>query len=222
MKEQKNIKWLYIIISILLLSMIGYFIFDIVFKNESSSNNASLLENGANNNTTNEENKETNTNNSYIVNESGNNEIGNKWMEYILSTDINSIQLNYCVDDPSNENGIPTKKTIDIKKDDLNRVFTEMKKGDVYREYFVGLGGPCMDDIYINYTSERKEYELDLVLFKYIDLSFTKDKKVLSYLKDTKYIIRKYDNIDLDTHPFMYEYSYNEEIVDEIIESYTK
>lgn len=199
MENKNSNKWFYLIIVILCILVLllgGYIVYDKVLENTNENINSINQDN---------DNKYTN------------------WMDYIMDTDISSIKLGFCVDDPSNENGIPTKETIDITKNDLNKIFTEMKKGTISKNYYGGLGGPCMTSIDVNYTNNDKQYKLDLVLYKFIDPEFTDDQNILSYLEDASYTIKKYnEDIDLSVEPYMFEYTYNKDIIDAIISQYTK
>ena len=199
MENKNSNKWLYLIIVILCILVLllgGYIVYDKVLENTNENINSINQDN---------DNKYTN------------------WMDYIMDTDISSIKLGFCVDAPSNEHGIPTKETIDITKNDLNKIFTEMKKGTISKNYYGGLGGPCMTSIDVNYTNNDKQYKLDLVLYKFIDPEFTDDQNILSYLEDASYTIKKYnDDIDLSVEPYMFEYTYNKDIIDAIIRQYTK
>lgn len=228
MENQKNNKGVYVVIAILCVLVLllgGYIVYDKVLENDTEINeNNNDMDQGndvsQDNNVTNQDNNNVNQDNDNNNTNHGND---NKWMDYIIDTNISSIKLNYCVDDPSNDMGSPTKKTIDITKNDLNRIFTEMKKGTISKNYYGGLGGPCMTSIDVDYTTNNKQYELVLVLYKFVDPEFTKDQKVLSYLEDTNYTIKKYnDDIDLNTEPYMFEYTYNKDIIDTIIDEYTK
>lgn len=206
MENKNNKKSLYVIIAILCVLVLllgGFIIYDKVLKNNPKQN---------------ETNNNTNQDNTPTEEESTNN-----WMDYILNNEINSIELTYCTDDPTNELGIPTKKSINITKNDLNKIFDEMKKGTIYKNYSVGLGGPCMGKINIDYTTNKKQYNLNLILYQLIDPDFTEDQKILSYLEDTNYTIKNYNNdININNEPYMFEYDYNIEIVNKLIEEYTK
>ena len=80
-----------------------------------------------------------------------------------------------------------------------------------------------MGGIDVNYTVDNKQYKLDLVLYKFIDPEYTNDQKIISYLEDTNYTIKTYDdNLDLNTEPYMFEYTYNQDIIDTIVSAYTK
>lgn len=213
MENHKNNKGLYVIIAvlcILVLLLLGYIIYDKVLKNDI----------GVNNNDTNKDNTNINQDD---ANGTVNTSSYNNWIDYIMNTDINSIKLNYCVEDSLSDVGIPTKKTVDITKNDLNRIFVEMKRGTIYKNYYGGLGGPCMKSIDIDYATNNGQYELRLILYRLIDPSITKDQKIISYLENANYTIKKYnEDIDLNTEPYMFEYIYNEEIVDTIVDEYTK
>lgn len=149
-----------------------------------------------------------------------NNENANKWMDYILGTNISSIKLKYCIYD---ELGVdePVQEIIDITKNDLNRIFTEMKKGTISKSYYGGYGGPCTSSINIEYSTANIQTELKLVYFKLLDFNSTKDNKVISYLESANYTIKKYmDDIDLETEPCTFEYTYNNSIIDIIYNEY--
>ncbi len=218
MKNQKDNKVLYVVIVLLCVLVLlfgGYIIYDKVLINDTETNEK--------NNVTNQDNYEANQNNDNTNQDNIKQGNGNKWMDYILNTNISSIELSYCVDDPSNDIGIPTMKKISITKNDLNRVFAEMKKGTIAKNYYGGLGGPCMTSIDIDYTTNDEQYELDLVLYKFVDPEFTKDQKILSYLEDTNYTVKKYsDDINLEIESYMFEYEYNEDIINTIIDEHTK
>lgn len=161
-------------------------------------------------------------NNDEVKNNNDNNENANKWMDYIMSTNINSIKLKYCIYDESGVNA-PEQEIIDITKDDLNRIFTEMKKGTISKSYYGGFGGPCTSSINIEYSTADIQTELKLVYFKLFDFNSTRDNKVLSYLESANYTIKKYkDDIDLENEPCTFEYTYNEDIIDTIYSEYTK
>ena len=171
-----------------------------------------------------------------IVNDNKNNESvnntddkenldNNDWMSYIINSNINSVKLNYCTDDgelnSSDYNVI--NHSIDITEEDLNRIFTEMKKGTVAKNYYGGLGGPCMWSVDINYTTAKNQYELSLFLNKFIKYDENNvDEAVLSYLENTNYTVKKWsEDIDLNTETYMFEYTYDETIIDTIISENT-
>lgn len=146
------------------------------------------------------------------------------WMEYILSTNIKSINLNYCIEDnPNAENGYQPK-TIQIKKEELELIFNEMKKGELTKVYYGGMYHPCSSGIEINYTnSDNKDYKLYLYMNKYINVEEAESKKILGYLEKTKHLTEKWmDDMDIETTPYMFEYSYNESIIENLITQYTE
>ena len=172
--------------------------------------------------------------NNESVNNSDNNENldNNDWMSYIINSDINSIKLSYCTTegelDSSDYKVI--NHSIDITKNDLNRIFTEMKKGTVTKNYYGGLGGDCSENILINYKTDEIVYINELPVNNYIYtlniisnrfISFTSqlnDERVLSYLENTNYTVKKWnEDIDLNIEPYMFEYTYDETIIDTII-----
>lgn len=161
-------------------------------------------------------------NNDNELNDDSNYENANKWMDYVMSANISSIKLKYCIYDESGENE-PEQDVIDITKNDLNRIFTEMKKGSISKSYYGGYGGPCTSSINIEYSTNDINTMLKLVYFKLLDFNSTKDNKVISYLESSSYLVKKYkDDIDLDNEPWTFEYTYNTDIIDTIYNEYTK
>lgn len=221
MKNQKNNKILYgiiVILCCLVLVLVGYIVYDKVLEKGTvinENNNEIIQDNDSkqDNNVTNPDNSNNNTNYDNY----------NNWMDYIMSTDINSIKLEYCVEDSSNEDEIPLKKTLDISKKDLNRIFVEINKGKLVKNYYGGLGGPCMPSIDITYNTNKKQYNLDLFLYSFIDINDIKDQNILNHIQNSNYTIKKYsDDIDLETEAYMFEYVYNEDIINTIISENTK
>ena len=81
-------------------------------------------------------------------------------MSYIINSDINSIKLNYCTAEGelnSSDYNV-AHHSIDITKEDLNRIFTEIKKLTVAKNYYGGLGGDCSENILINYETDEIVY----------------------------------------------------------------
>lgn len=201
---EKNNKGLYIVISILgvlVVLLSGYIIYDKVLSNNNSIND------NMNTDKDKDEKKEKDENN-YT-----------NWIDYVMGSDINSIELGYCVNDTeNNNNGVPIKKNIQITKSELDKILGEVKKGTLTKNYYGGLGGPCLNGIDINYTVNSKEYKLNLLLYRIIDPVNTNDEKILSYLESSNYSIKKYsDEIDLDKEPYIFEYTYDENIIDTIL-----
>ena len=163
----------------------------------------------------------------YLINDKilKNNTNSNDWMDYIMNSDINSIELSYCLDNTYNDHELPIRETINITNNDLSTIFNEMKKGTITKHYYGGFGGPCMRIINVKYTSNETEYVLKITdggSILSIDAS-SKDKKILTYLENTEHTINNYDKeTDLTNAPYTFEYTYNGTIIDEIINNYTK
>ena len=217
MKNKKSNTGLYVVIvilGILVLFLGGYIVYDKVFENDAQINNNNNNESSSNNEI---------LDNDTSVNQNQDTNNYTNWMDYIMSTNINSIKLGYCVSVISNGNEVPTLNEIDINRNDLNRIFSEMKKGSIAKNYNRGLGGPCMPSVKIGYTNSDQQYELSLIIYRIIDPEYTNDQKILSYLENTNYTINTYnDNIDLNTEPYMFDYTYNQEVIETIINEYTK
>lgn len=181
-------------------------------------------------------NEITNINNTNNNNQTGNDIDLNKnnedvnleydsWITYIINSNINSVVVDYCVAtgniEMSDYNVV--NKTINITSSDLNRILAEMKKGKVTKNYYGGLGGDCSYGIDINYTT-NKNYNVRLQSNKYISYDYNNvDEVGLAYLENTNYTIKKWsENIDLETEEYMFEYTYDDSIIDTIINEYTK
>lgn len=119
------------------------------------------------------------------------------WFEYLLDTEINSIEITSC-------NGIK-ETTTTITTSELKSIFNEMKKGTLVKDFDGGLGGVCMESININYTSNGTNYDLDLVNNEYIDLEYLKDATILSYLENSNYTISNNSSSDV-AQGFIYNY----------------
>lgn len=200
---KNNNKGLYVIVAILLILVIvlgGYIVYDKV-------NNKDGLED-KNQNVNNNDN---NTPVSY-----------DNWMDYLLSTDISSINIEQCV--LTNEEVGWERNDIKITKDDLSKIFNEMKKGTISKYYYGGYGGSCISSIVIVYKADNTNYKLNLVEYYKIDSGQEYiDPKVLSYLEKSNYTIKKWsEDIDMDHEPYSFDYNYNTEIVDDIISKYAK
>ena len=149
------------------------------------------------------------------------------WMTYIMNTNINSIQINYCLEEEYIEtadgNVIQKKDVITITNDDLNMIFLEMKKGTITKEYYGGIGAFCLPSIDINYTSSNKQtYTLQLVMNRYINVSKAESDKILAFLETTDYTVKILDeNMDITNEPYMFKYSYDESIIVTLIDKYS-
>lgn len=198
---KNNNKGLYVIVAILLALVIvlgGYIVYDKV-------NNKDGLED-----------KNQNVNN----NDNDTPVSYDNWMDYLMSTDISSINIEHCV----LTNNIYEQNSIKVTKDDLSKIFDEMKKGTISKYYYGGYGGPCISSIVIVYKADNTNYKLDLIGFVKVDPSQEYiDPKVLSYLEKSNYTIKKWsEDIDMDHEPYSFDYNYNTEIVDNIISKYAK
>ena len=150
-----------------------------------------------------------------------NNDSYDNWMDYIMNSNINSIQLSYCIDNNVDDEGLPIRNTINITKKDLNRIFNEMKKGTITKKYYGDFAGPCTKSIDVNYISNNTAYQL-LINDGY-SIGTIVDPKILSHLENTNYSIENIGNeTDLTKAPYTFEYDYNKAIINEIIDNYTK
>lgn len=138
------------------------------------------------------------------------------WMDYILKSDIKSVKLNYCdyIDGELSET-----KTIQINKNDLNRVFEKVRKGTLTKNYGGGFGSPCNEGLIINYVSNNNEYELEMI-YNHLVSNDVKDKMLLSLVEQSEYEISK--DSEYDENDYTYVYSYDMDIIDTIIDEYTK
>lgn len=208
----KNNKGLYVIIAILLvlvMALVGYIVYDKVNNKDELENKNQSIDNDKNDSK--DDNKDINTPVSY-----------DNWMDYVISADINEIDVNYCVF--MKEENIWKRESVKITKDDLSKIFDEMKKSTLTKDYTGGYGGPCNESLDIKYCSENNDYTLSIMYYSFIDpMNKENDPNVLSYLKNSNYTVENYtDNMDPEKSQHVYEYNYDNKIVDDIINEYIK
>lgn len=204
----KNNKRLYVIIAVLLVLVMvlgGYIVYDKVNNKDELENKNQSIGNDKN------DSKDINTPVSY-----------DNWMDYVISADINEIDVNYCVF--MKEENIWKRESVKITKNDLSKIFDEMKKSTLTKDYTGGYGGPCNESLDIKYHSENKDYTLSIMYYSFIDpMNKENDPNVLSYLKNSNYTIENYtDNMDPEKSQHVYKYNYDNKIVDNIINEYIK
>ena len=204
----KNNKRLYVIIAVLLVLVMvlgGYIVYDKVNNKDELENKNQSIGNDKN------DSKDINTPVSY-----------DNWMDYVISADINEIDVNYCVF--MKEENIWKRESVKITKNDLSKIFDEMKKSTLTKDYTGGYGGPCNESLDIKYRSENNDYTLSIMYYSFIDpMNKENDPNVLSYLKNSNYTIENYtDNMDPEKSQHVYKYNYDNKIVDNIINEYIK
>jgi len=202
-KKENMLMVLVIILSIFVIFLSSYLIYDKVLNKDNNVDN--------------------NTNNNITQNNDENNNLQSQyqdWMEYIINSNINSIELSYC---KKNDNDLQVGDTINITNTDLNNIFDEMKKGTIYKHYYGAFGGPCMKTITINYTVNEKDHIIRIDDgYNMFSVSSTKDSNLLSYLENTQYTVKGNTDSDLTNAPYTFEYAYDTSIIDKIIDNYTK
>lgn len=118
----------------------------------------------------------------------------NNWMDYIINSNIESIYVNSC-----------DRDKLGITKQDLQKIFSELKKGKIIKDYYGGMGNIC-NKITINYDNQT----LELLNYKYVS---TKDKQVISLLELEDYKVE----YNIASPDYMFRYDYNVSIIDTII-----
>lgn len=78
------------------------------------------------------------------------------WTAYLLDQEIKEMYIAIWGED---ENQQPYSRNINITKEELSNIFTEMKKGDLTKHYISG-GGDTTPDLVIKYNSDGQSYEL--------------------------------------------------------------
>ena len=120
----------------------------------------------------------------------------NNWMDFIINSDIESVYVNSCKDGD-----------LEITKEDLQKIFSELKKGKLIKDYYGGMGNICYK-ITINYDNQI----LELLNYKYVS---TKDKQVISLLELEDYKVE----YNIPSPDYMFRYDYDVSIIDSIISS---
>ena len=205
-KRKNNFGLVLIILVICFIFGAGGFYLDSKFSDDNQGNNDDEMQLDDTNNSDSDKN-----------NNGDSNEMSTDydWMDYIMNSDISFITVTYCVDKNIDEGMIASPEDIEITKDDLKRIFTEMKKGSVVKDYVGGFGGPCMWGVDINYSTD-KNYELTLFLNRYVS---TDDKKILSLLELEDYTI-EYSYDEAGATP-MFRYDWKSSIIDTIVKEKT-
>lgn len=137
------------------------------------------------------------------------------WMDYILKSDIKSVKMNYCdyIDGELSET-----KTIQINENDLKRIFEEIRKGTLVKNYGGGFGSPCNDGLVITYANNNNEYGLEIIM-NHLVSNDIQDKIILSLLEQSNYEVSK--DFEYDENDYTYVYSYDMDIINTIIDEYT-
>lgn len=131
-KINKVLVVLVIVLSILVLALSGYIIYDKVL-NKKNNNQSDILE-------------QTKYNN---------------WTDYILNSDIQEITINRTrAAVKENEEDISKKTT--ISKEKLKEIFTKLKKYNLVKKYTLGMGIADGDILSITYKKDNVDYIFEI------------------------------------------------------------
>ena len=165
MKENKVLKIAIVVLLIVIATMIGWYLGD-----KSSDKHETIINNQSQNDTV-EKNKDTDS-----VYKEDNVKVEEdlseypEWMQYILNTDIKSINI-YKWMDQTDANFIENQNslyTVEITRDELKEIFNQMKNGEM--RVVMGRGG-TEDYLKISYIIDNKNYDLTFRKSGFIDNS---------------------------------------------------
>ena len=122
------------------------------------------------------------------------------WMDYILNSNIKNISIKSCS---------VSENILNINKEDLNKIFYELRKGKVVKHYYGGMGNIC-NSIIVNYSTD-KDYTLELLVNRYVK---TDDKRVLSLLELEDYTVE----VSISAPDYMFRYDWDDKIISNIID----
>lgn len=154
MEENRNKNMLIvvlIVIIIMLISLLTYVIINDKEKknsdNSSANNDSNITENS---NISNNEENNVNNNNSTT-----NSSINSNWIDYILSSNITSIKLSRMrkIEFGDKED---INKNINITKDELKDLLSNLKESKLTKVYSLGIGGPISDELVVTYGNNYK------------------------------------------------------------------
>ena len=121
-----------IVLIIIVLCLTGYIVYDKVISKDNEQTNEP-------------------TNNTNQITENNQKET---WIDYLLSTDINSIEVNYCDLSIDKSLGAERLKSTDITKEELAKILNQLKDETLIKWYLAGTGcGGCCPSIQVKYST---------------------------------------------------------------------
>lgn len=205
MKRENGLKIVIVFLVLIIMLLSGYIVYDNYFKSDSEINN----------------NEYQNNNQSDFVFVTDEKDEG-KWMDYILSTDIKSIELfvyNPRLGSPGFDFQTAKEVYINLSKNDLKEIFDTMKDSNKVYAQCGGIGGPGEYTLTINYISNGEEYKFHIAYGFIVDSEFIEDPKLLSYLSEVNYnYLEKPLNREVRYHLV---YRFNHDVLENIISKYS-